>query len=182
MTLRRISIIGVSGSGKSTLANILSSSLNLPHIELDTFLYHENGTKKDPELFRKEIKQATKQDSWITEGVSYKMADIVWSRADIVIWMDPPLYMLYYRVLKRTLKRLLKNEPLPSGHPSSLKRELGKQGVLRNLRKIYKNIHKKYPKQFEEIGTDNLNMVHIKTKRELETFLSHKIRINNQQD
>lgn len=177
MTLQRISIIGVSGSGKSTLANTLSLSLNLPHIELDTFLYHENGTKKDPELFRKEVEQATGQGSWITEGVSYKMADIVWPRADILVWMDPPFYTLYYRVLKRTLKRLLKNEPLPSGHPSSLKREFSKHGVLRNLRKIYKNIHKKYPEQFEEIGTDSLNMVHITTKGELKAFL-HRLCIN----
>ncbi len=61
----RVAIIGVSGSGKTTLAKKLSNHYGIPHIELDTFLFNEDESKRDTNSFRMLVVEQMKQPEWI---------------------------------------------------------------------------------------------------------------------
>jgi hypothetical protein len=46
--------------------------------------------------------------------------EIVWPRADTLVWLDPPRLMVMSRVIRRTGKRLLTREALWSGNRERL--------------------------------------------------------------
>jgi adenylate kinase family enzyme len=100
---RRISVVGTSGSGKTTLARQISQRLAIPHVELDA-LHHEPDWQEAPiDVFRKRVEQSLSSDSWVVDGNYSKVRDIVWSRADTVVWLDYSLPVIMTRLLRRTL-------------------------------------------------------------------------------
>lgn len=167
----RIAIIGVSGSGKSTLARKLAANYSLPLVELDKFLFDEQGQKRNTDLFLADVKKAVSGKQWIVEGISYKMADLVWPKADFVIWLDLPLRTMWPRVFWRSLQRLITRGSMPSGHPVKFSSEFGRHGIVRNLHKIYANIHDQYPKHFDKAEKGKVNLIRINSRKELDRWL-----------
>jgi len=88
---QRISVVGTSGSGKTTLARQIFQSIDIPHIELDALHHEPNWTEAPIDVFRKRVEQSLSGNSWVVDGNYSKVRDIVWSRADTVIWLDYPL-------------------------------------------------------------------------------------------
>lgn len=88
----RVSVVGNSGSGKTTLAGLIADRLGVPHIELDGVFHQPGWTQKPREEFRAEVERLTASGGWVVDGnYTSKVADIVWERADAVIWVDPSL-------------------------------------------------------------------------------------------
>jgi len=110
--MKRIHIIGPGGSGKTTLAAELASALGLPHIELDAVHWEENWQEPPREIFRKKVARALSGDAWVTDGNYSKVRDIVWQRAELVVWLDFPLYITLPRLLQRTIRRIFDRELL----------------------------------------------------------------------
>jgi adenylate kinase family enzyme len=109
---RRIAVIGSTGSGKSTLAQQLSARLGLTHIEMDALHFGENWYEVPNEQFRQRIAAATAGPDWITDG-NYSIArDIVWARADTLIWLDYSFAFTLSRLTRRTLQRIFVRETL----------------------------------------------------------------------
>ncbi|MGI8314362.1 hypothetical protein [Halobacillus mangrovi] len=76
--VRKIHIIGSVGSGKTTLAKSLSTSLHLPHYELDNVVWIRRATGDVRRLVtdRDEyLKKITSLDKWIIEGVHHTWVD-----------------------------------------------------------------------------------------------------------
>ncbi|HKU97105.1 MAG TPA: hypothetical protein VJR58_17605 [Vineibacter sp.] len=110
--LRRIAIVGTTGSGKSRLAEQLARTLSLPTIELDALYWMPDWQPALPELFRFRVDAATTADGWIIAGNYGQVRDLVWGRADTVIWLDFPLPLVLWRLLRRTLWRIVRREDL----------------------------------------------------------------------
>jgi len=104
--MKRISIVGPPGSGKTTLARALSERLQLTHIELDR-LFHMPGWQPRPrDDFRALVTEAAAAERWVTDGnYQSKVQDIVWTRADTVVWLDLPRRVVLPALLGRTLWR-----------------------------------------------------------------------------
>jgi len=101
----RVSVVGNSGSGKSTLARALAGRLGVPHIELDA-IFHQPGWRPLPAAdFRARIDAATAGGGWVVDGNYSVVRDLVWARADTVVWLDPPRRAVMRRVIWRTLRR-----------------------------------------------------------------------------
>lgn len=101
----RISIVGGSGSGKSTLCDILSKELNLPAIHLDGINFKPNWVERDKTERDKIISDIAFDDKWIIDGNYTKSIKNRFDRADLIIWLDYPVFML----LKGVFKRIIKN-------------------------------------------------------------------------
>lgn len=114
----RIAVIGTSGAGKSTLARRLAREFALRHVELDA-LNWEKGWRglhlEDEDEFRRRTEEATQGDGWVTCGNYGAVGELVWSRADILIWLDYHRTVIMPRVIWRSFIRALCRKELWAG-------------------------------------------------------------------
>ncbi|MGD2026543.1 MAG: hypothetical protein PVI99_01895 [Anaerolineales bacterium] len=110
--MKRIHIIGSAGSGKTVLAAALASALEIPHVELDSLFWQENWQQTATEVFRDRVREALAADSWVTDGNYSKARDIVWARVQVVVWLDYPLPLIFWRLLRRSVARAVSGELL----------------------------------------------------------------------
>ena len=128
--MRRISVIGTSGSGKTTVARRAAEALGVPHVELDA-LHWEPGWREAPlEAFRARVRDAIRGDRWVVDGNYSKVRDIVWGGADTVLWLDYPFHVLFTRLLRRTLRRIVTRERLWNDNRESLRMMLSRDSIL----------------------------------------------------
>jgi adenylate kinase family enzyme len=128
--MKRIVIIGTSGSGKSTLCKQLAEKLRTRRIELDALNWEPNWKEADPEVFRARTSEATSAESWVCDGNYSRTRDIVWGRADTVIWLDYSRCVVTRRIIWRTFKRSLMREELWSGNRESLRKAFSRDSVI----------------------------------------------------
>lgn len=106
---RRVHVIGNSASGKTSLAKQLASALQADFVDLDAlnwlpdwFALNEN----DPDELLRRFEHATRGDAWVAAGSYRQFAQrTFWSRLDSVIWLDLPMPLLLWRVLRRSWYR-----------------------------------------------------------------------------
>jgi adenylate kinase family enzyme len=121
--VRRISVVGSSGSGKTTVARRLGRELGLSHVELDSIHHLPDWTSMPRDDFRAHVAEVVAGDGWVVDGNYRAVRDLVWDRADTVVWLDLPRATTTARVLRRTLRRTLTRQELWNGNHE----------VLRNL-------------------------------------------------
>ena len=107
-------VYGHSGSGKSTLARLIGERLGLPVIELDSIFHQPNWQPTPTDEFRPAVMARLNQhlDGWVCDGNYGPVRDIVLPRADSVVWLRLPFRVVYWRLLKRTIRRALTRELL----------------------------------------------------------------------
>lgn len=114
--MRRIIVIGTTGSGKTTLARAIACRLRLPHGEQDAW-NHLAGWQEAPlPQFRVAVDTFTAQPGWVMDGNYSKARDIGWARADTLVWLDYPAQVVFWRVLTRTLRRVVGRQELWNGN------------------------------------------------------------------
>lgn len=117
--MRRVSVAGTSGSGKSTLARELAGVLNVPCLELDS-VFHQPGWAPLPrEEFRERVASFVAGDGWVVDGNYSKVRDLVWAKADTVVWLDLPRYLVMRRLIARTVRRVVTRQVLWNGNRES---------------------------------------------------------------
>jgi adenylate kinase family enzyme len=126
----RIVIIGSTGSGKTTLARELSRLVDAPHIELDALHWEPKWTEADDEIFRARVGEAVSAERWIVDGNYGVVRDIVWRRADCIVWLNYGLGLVLARLLRRTARRVVTAEPCCNGNRESLWLTFSKESIL----------------------------------------------------
>ena len=108
---KKIAVVGISGSGKSFLARKIGEKTGLPVIHMDQLFWKGNWEaipEKDYLIAHQEI---LKQDTWIIEGyIDEKMAERI-KQADLVIYLDYPGILCFWRVLFRYFKHKTESRP-----------------------------------------------------------------------
>lgn len=119
--LQRIVVVGSSCAGKTTFAARLASRLDLPHVELDALHWGPGWTERPPEAFRRDVAKAVAGQRWVVDGNYRVVRDLVWPRADTIVWLDFDFPLVFRRALLRTLQRSLSREPLFGGNVETLR-------------------------------------------------------------
>lgn len=114
--MQRVSVVGVSGSGKSTLGRALGAVLDVPYTELDSVYHRPGWTHPSVDEFRAAVGAVVAGDGWVVDGNYADVRDLVWNRADTIIWLDRPRRVATGRVLRRTLRRVTTREELWNGN------------------------------------------------------------------
>lgn len=128
--MRRIIVIGTTGSGKTTLARTLARRLALPHGEQDAW-NHGPGWQTVPTAeFRAQVSGFTAQPAWVMDGNYSRARDIGWARADTLVWLDYPGQTVFWRLLRRSLRRVVTREELWNGNRESLRGQLTRESPL----------------------------------------------------
>jgi hypothetical protein len=89
----------------------------VPHVELDVLAWGPNWTLVPVELFKERVARAVEGDAWVIDG-NYGgrgARDLLWPRADTVIWLDPPLPVIFARLFARAIRRIGTGEELWPG-------------------------------------------------------------------
>jgi len=115
-TFHRIVVIGTTSSGKSTLANQLAKLIGADYIDLDALHWEPNWVGAKPEVFRERVGTATSSQAWVVAGNYHVVRDIIWRRAEIIVWLDYPLHIIFWRLLTRTIRRAVTQEELWNGN------------------------------------------------------------------
>lgn len=116
----RIAIVGPSGSGKTTLGRWLGQHKGLPFADLDYFFWRPGWTESPIDAFRADVHRITQAERWIVAGNCAKARDLVWPRADTLIWLDLPLPAVMWRATTRALRQWWSAEPICNGNRQTL--------------------------------------------------------------
>lgn len=107
MGMNRIMVIGVAaGVGKSTFARKLGEALDISVCHLDRLYWKPGWVEASLDEFAFTQKEVVKQDQWIIDGNYSNTFDIRTEKADTIIYLELPLYVCLYRVLKRYITNL----------------------------------------------------------------------------
>ncbi|RTR35707.1 topology modulation protein [Robertmurraya yapensis] len=102
--MKRIMVIGVSaGVGKSTFAKSLGEKLNIKVHHLDTFYWKPNWIEASRDELVHAQEQIIDDKEWIIEGNYTDTFQVRVEKADTLIYLELPLYVCLYRVLKRRI-------------------------------------------------------------------------------
>jgi adenylate kinase family enzyme len=111
-----VSVVGTSGAGKSTFASALARVLGASWLELDS-VYHQPGWEPLPAAeYRSRVAAAADGERWVIDGNYSTVRDIVWARADTVVFLDLPRRTVMRRIIVRTLRRVAGRVELWNGN------------------------------------------------------------------
>ena len=113
LPFQRVVVVGVTGSGKSTLAERLAKCFDLNFIELDA-LHWEPGWQEAPlEVFRERVETAlAESERWVVAGNYHVVRDLIWPRAEAVLWLDYSLGRVLWQLTRRNFQRWWSQELL----------------------------------------------------------------------
>jgi len=172
--MRRVSVVGNSGSGKTTLARRLAATLGAPHLELDS-VYHQPGWTALPlEEFRHRVAEFTSAVGWVVDGNYSAVQDIVWKRADTVIFLDLPKSVVIRQLVWRTTRRSLVRRELWNGNRESIRNALSRDPEVSVIRWAWQNHarnHERYSVAMTDPAWSHLRFVQLRSRHEAREWL-----------
>ncbi len=109
--MQRVLVAGITGSGKTTYATELGRRLDLPVHSMDA-LFHGPGWEPIP-TFADDVAEVVDGDRWIFDSHGYsEVQELMWARADTVIWLAYPRRVAATRVTRRSFARAWTRDPV----------------------------------------------------------------------
>lgn len=171
--MRRILVVGLTGSGKTTLARALADLLDLRHVELDALHWEPNWVQAETEVFRERVRAATEGDGWVVCGNYFsKLGDLLWTRADTVLWLDIPLPLVLARIVRRTVRRSLRKVELWSGNVERLSGLWSKGSLLAWAVTSRKRIRRRYQRAPLDTRWAHIRFIRFRSLREVRRWLA----------
>jgi adenylate kinase family enzyme len=169
---QRICVVGTTGSGKSTMAEAIAYRLHIPHIELDALHWEPGWKEADREFTRARVRDISLSEAWVVDGNYRFLRDLLWPRAQALVWLDYPLQLILWRLWRRTWKRVLTKEVLwGTNRERLLKQFFSKDSLFLWAFKTYGRHRREYMDMPRQPEYSHLHVVHIQSQREAEAFL-----------
>ena len=169
----RIAVVGTTGSGKTTLARTLAERLKRPHVELDALHWEPNWQVAPLEVFRARVVEALDRPQWIVDGNYGKVRDLVWARADTIVWLDYPLRVILGRLFRRTARRVVTGEELWNGNREELRSALSRDSIILWALTTYRRRRREYPHLLGRSQNAHLATIRLRSPREADRWLAH---------
>lgn len=152
----RIVIVGATGSGKTTFARAAAARTGHAFYDLDDFHWLPGWQLRDREEFVEMATQMAAGDCWVVSGNYSLVRPQVWGRATTIVWLDYPFYLVFWRLLSRSLRRLWDKNPVCNGNTESLRLFLSKNSIMVWLFKSYWKHRRQYGEVFAGRGDAGL--------------------------
>lgn len=170
-TIGNIFVVGTSGSGKSTAAKRISVALGYKHVEIDSFFWLPNWTQRNEVELARLLQIALSNPPVVMDG-NYATNGICPSAGDVLIFLDYPRWRTIFRLIRRSLTRVILRKELWSGNREEFKflisRDPELNPILHALR-THSSRHETYTKLLEESQHTSNHI--IKTPKQLRKLL-----------
>ena len=166
-------VVGNTGAGKTTLASQLADRLGATHVEMDALWWQAGWTSSDPAVSRKRLGDAAAADRWVVCGNYHSHAfDVVWPRADTIVWLDLPLPLVLVRLVRRTIRRIRRREQLWNGNTERWSAVLTRDSLLVWALKSHGKHRSRYPALFAGPETAHATTVRLRSPRAVQRWLA----------
>jgi adenylate kinase family enzyme len=170
-----VSVVGNSGSGKTMLGRALAGQLAVPFVELDA-IYHQPGWRPLPtQEFRSRVAAIAAGNGWVIDGNYSAVRDLVWSRADTVIWFDLPRRTVMRQIVIRTVSRTATRAELWNGNREPIT-GLFRRDPQKSIIRWAWTQHGKYRRRYTALAHDpacaHLSFVRIGSRSDMRSLLA----------
>ena len=172
---KRVVVIGVTSSGKSTLAERLAKHFDLDFIELDALHWEPKWQEAPVEVFRARVEKAVLAEKWAVAGNYHMVRDLIWPKAEAIIWLDYPFLTVLWQLTRRTFKRWWTQEVLwgTNVEPLHVHFKIWSADSLYHwLFRTYWTRKREYPIFFSQPENRHLIIIRLKHPRETEEWLA----------
>ncbi len=173
--MQRVVVVGTTGSGKSTLASALAARRDLTLIDPDALYWGANWQPVGDTIFRARVAEAVAADRWTFAGNYSSVRDLIWSRADTLIWLDYPFALIFVRLLRRTIRRIRTQENLwnTGNYETWRKQFLSRDSLFVWLLKTYQRRQREIPALLRQPEYAHLQVIHFTSARDADIWLQH---------
>lgn len=174
MCMKKIIITGPSGAGKSTLAKKLAKKYSVAHIELDALCWMPNWKMREEKDALRALRKRLEQhaDGWTLCGNFSASTKITWPQADIVVWLDFPLYLCLWRVIKRTFHRCFFTSEIVCGNNrESLRLFFSSNSIIYWCVRSYFSWRKKMPVYMQDPAYKQVCFLRFTSPQDVEQWL-----------
>ena len=171
-----MSVVGSTGTGKTTFARELAAILGVPHVELDALAWGPRWTLAETDVFVARVRDAISGDAWVVDG-NYGgrgAGQLIWPRADTIVWLDFSLGVIYRRLWRRTIERIRdRNELWPgTGNRESIRGAfLSRDSLFWWALKTYRRRRRNYARLFASPETADTRRFRFRRPVEADAWL-----------
>jgi adenylate kinase family enzyme len=171
--MERVLVVGLSGSGKSTMAAELARLLGVPHVELDALFWEPGWTEAEAAVFAARVEERTAGGRWVVCGNYWsKLGPYLWPRADTVVWLDLPFWLVEVRSVRRTLVRSLRRTELWGGNRERLRNVFTTDSLWRFNLKNAPRLRARYEEAMAEERWSGISFHRLCTRRQVRDWLA----------
>jgi adenylate kinase family enzyme len=164
-------VVGSSGSGKTTLGRQIAARLDLTFIELDAVHWGPHWATPAEEDFRERVAQILEGEAWVADGNYGKARDIIWGRAQALVWLDYRLSVCLARLFVRTVRRVVTREVLWNGNYETVRGQLAADGLIPYTIRKHRGRRERYAALLREPAYAHLAVYRLRSPRETRRWL-----------
>ena len=112
------------------------------------------------------------RNEWVIDGNYALVRDLLWSRADTVVWLDLSLPVVLRRLLVRTVRRLVSKEDLGNGNRERLGRVLGRRSIVLWAIRSHAPLREEYERKCADVRDSGLEIVRLRSPSDEEKWLA----------
>ncbi|HEY2594468.1 MAG TPA: adenylate kinase [Chloroflexota bacterium] len=125
------------------------------------------------EVFRNRVTRVVAGERWVIDGNYSKVRDLVWERADTVVWLDYAFPLIFTRLLRRTVARVFTGEQLWNGNRERFAEQfLSRDSLFLWAITSYPRYHVTIPAALAGEGYSHIRLVRLRAPRHTRRWLA----------